>query len=416
MKQQTFLMVLVVLVLAACGGAPQTPAGSSASTTAPAETTAANNAVETSVAATEAPATTAADAATAAATEAPATSSGRATSVPAAATEAPATGGRATIVPAGAATAETGGTQPLQEITMAMAYIPTVQFAHFYVADKKGYYVEEGINVTFDYNFETDVVQRVAQGTGQFGLASGDSVLLARAQGLPIVTIATNSQTFPVVFFSKAEQNITTPEDLKGKTVGIPGRFGASYIGLLALLYANNIQENELNIQEIGFTQAAAVSEDKVQVAAGYGNNEPIQLDQQGIKHNTIRVADSFPLASDGIVTNESIIQSNPELARGFVRATLRGMQDVIANPDEGFTISLEYVTELAAADPATQDLQRKVLTETMTYWQSDLTEQAGLGAIDQASWEATATFLRDSKLLRNEVDLSTAFTTEFLP
>jgi NitT/TauT family transport system substrate-binding protein len=399
MKQQTFLVVLVVLVLAACGGAPQTPAGSSASTTAPAETTAANNAVETSVAPTEAPATTAADAATAAATEAPATG-----------------GGRATIVPNAAATTDAGSTQTLQEITMAMAYIPTVQFAHFYVADKKGYYAEEGIKVSFDYNFETDVVQRVAQGTGQFGLASGDSVLLARAQGLPIVTVATNSQKFPVVFFSKAEQNITTPEDLKGKSVGIPGRFGASYIGLLALLYANNIQESELNIQEIGFTQAAAVSEDKVQVAAGYGNNEPIQLDQQGIDLNIIRVADSFPLASDGIVTNETIIQNDPDLARGFVRATLRGMQDVIADPDEGFTISLEYVTELAAADTATQDLQRKVLTETITYWQSNLTEQAGLGAIDRASWEATATFLRDSKLLRNEVDLNTAFTTDFLP
>ena len=84
--------------------------------------------------------------------------------------------------------------------------------------------------------------QRVAQGTVQFGMASGDSMLLARAQGLPVVTVATNNQRFPTVFFSKADANIKTPADLKGKSVGIPGHFGASYIGLLALLYANQMQ------------------------------------------------------------------------------------------------------------------------------------------------------------------------------
>ena len=73
-----------------------------------------------------------------------------------------------------------------------------------------------------------DVVQRIAQGTVQFGMASGDSILLARAQGLPVVTVATNSQRFAAVFFSKAESNIKTPADLKGKSVGIPGHFGAS--------------------------------------------------------------------------------------------------------------------------------------------------------------------------------------------
>src|SRR5690242_16335607 len=206
-----------------------------------------------------------------------------------------------TTAPADAAPT-TAANQPIREITVAMPYIPNVQFAHFYTADKKGYYAAEGLKITFDYNFETDVVQRVAQGTVQFGMASGDSVLLARAQGLPVMTVATNSQKFPAVFFSKVDANIKTPADLKGKTVGIPGHFGASYIGLLALLYANKMQESDLNVQDIGFAQVAALSEGKVQVASGYGNNEPILLDQQGIKVNVIKVADFYPLASDGII------------------------------------------------------------------------------------------------------------------
>ena len=122
--------------------------------------------------------------------------------------------------------------QVLREITLAMPYIPNVQFAQFYMADKQGYYAAEGIKVNFDYNFETDVVKRVAEGSVQFGMASGDSVLLARGQGLPVRVVATNSQRFPAVFFSKADQNIKTPADLKGKKVGIPGRFVPSLLSI----------------------------------------------------------------------------------------------------------------------------------------------------------------------------------------
>src|SRR4051812_40949000 len=79
-----------------------------------------------------------------------------------------------------------GGGQSVREVTMAMPYIPNVQFAPFYLADKKGYYAAEGLKVTFDYNFQTDVVERVTQGSVQFGNGSGPDVLLARSQGRPV--------------------------------------------------------------------------------------------------------------------------------------------------------------------------------------------------------------------------------------
>ncbi|HWQ15329.1 MAG TPA: ABC transporter substrate-binding protein [Roseiflexaceae bacterium] len=321
----------------------------------------------------------------------------------------------ALLVACGGQGGQAGAPQAARAVTMAMPYIPNVQFAHFYVADRKGYYAAEGLKVTFDYNFETDVVQRTAQGTVHFGAASGDSVLLARAQGLPVVTVATTSQRFPVVFYSKQAAGITRPEDMRGKSVGIPGRFGASYIGLQALLYASKIPEADLNVQEIGFAQVAALAEDKVQVASGYGNNEPVQLAQQGIPVNVIRVADYFPLASDGIIVSEKLIAEQPEVVRGFVRATLRGMQDTIANPDEAFQISLEYIPELKQADEATRQLQRTVLQETLPYWQSEQTAEQGLGFTDEASWRATHTFLRDSGLLKQDVDISQAFTNHFI-
>ncbi|ABU58470.1 MULTISPECIES: ABC transporter substrate-binding protein [Roseiflexus] len=305
----------------------------------------------------------------------------------------------------------------LRPIVMGFPYIPNVQFAHFYLADAKGYYEAEGLDVAFDYNFETDVVQRVAQGTLQFALASGDSVLLARSQGLPIVTVMTNSQRFPTVLFSKAEANITTPKDLTrdGVTVGIPGRFGASWIGLLALLYAENIPREAVNVQEIGFTQVAAITEGKVTVATGYGNNEPIQLERQGIPVNVIRIADYFPLASDGLITGEQLVAGDPDVVRKFVRATLRGMADVIADPDAAFTTALDYIPELKGADQSTQDLQRAVLQATLDYWQSDKTKTEGLGFCDETNWRETYVFLRESGLLATDVDVTKAFTNQFI-
>lgn len=365
------LMFGVLLLLSACG---------TISPNAPAPTTAA--VAPQAATATSAPASTGAPAATEAAS----------------ATIAPA----ATSIPS----------DQLQEVVLAMPYIPNVQFSQFYVADKKGYYAAEGLKLSFDYNFETDVVQRVAQDTLQFGLASGDSVLLARAQGLPVRTVATNSQRFPTVFFSKAENNIVTPADMKGKTVGIPGRFGASYVGLLALLYANKMTEQDIRIQEIGFAQVAALSEDKVQVASGYGNNEPVQLAERGIKLNVIAVADSYQLASDGIITSEKLIKEKPQLVAAFVRASMRGMQDTIADPQAAFEIALGYIPEAQQGDLA---LQRKVLDATLPYWQSDLTKQHGLGYSDGEAWKSTHTFLRDASILKKDVTVEDAFTNEFL-
>jgi NitT/TauT family transport system substrate-binding protein len=339
-------------------------------------------------------------------TSAPATS--------ASATSASATSAPATSAPAQPSAASGGG--PRTSVIIAMPYIPNIQFAPYYIAKARGYYAAAGIDVTFDYQYETDSVQRVAQGNAQFGLAGGDSVLLARAQGLPIVTVATNSQRSPTVFFSKAALNIKTPADLKGKSVGIPGRFGASYIGLLALLYANQMTENDLNIQEVGFAQVQALSEDKIQVASGYGNNEPVQLAQQGIPVNVIKVSDSYDLVSDGLLTNEALIVQQPDLVRGFVQATLHGMQDVIDDPDAAFTLSLEEIPELKSADEATRQLQRQVLQETLPYWQSDGTARNGLGYTDEASWLATHTFLRASGLLTKDVDIKAAVTNAFIP
>jgi NitT/TauT family transport system substrate-binding protein len=304
-------------------------------------------------------------------------------------------------------TADAPATDDLRSVTIAFSFIPNVQFAPFYVADEKGYYEEAGLDVAFDYNFETDTIQRVAQNTVEFAHGSGISVLLAQQQDLPVVTVMTQYQQFPVVFFSLADTPLATAADLQDKAIGIPGRFGASYYGLLALLYASDQQEADMNIQEIGFSQIETLLQERVDVASGYGMNEPVQLREMGEEINILRVADTFPLISDGIITNRDLIESDPDVVRSFVQATLRGMQDTLENTEEAFEISLTYIPEAELSDA---EMQRKVLDASLPYWESD---QSGYSNPD--SWQETHTFLVDVGLLNRPVEVEAAFTNEFL-
>jgi NitT/TauT family transport system substrate-binding protein len=319
-------------------------------------------------------------------------------------------GGTAAPTTENTPTDEPGDARP---ITVAFAFIPNIQFAPFYVADSKGYYADAGLDVSFDYNFETDVVQRVAAWPAsevQFAHNSGLSVMLGRQQGLPITSVMTHYQQFPVVFFSKGDVELSEPEDLQGKSIGIPGRFGASYYAMLALLDAGNMQESELNVQEVGFNQFQLVLQDDIQVASGYAMNEPIKLREEGADVNVLRVADYFPLVSDGIITHEQLIETEPELVRDFVQATLRGLRDTLDDPDEAFELSLPYIPE---ADLSDTTFARAVLEASLPYWES---ENEPLGNADAEQWEQSHALLLEFGLLNEPVDVQEAYTNQFIP
>lgn len=303
----------------------------------------------------------------------------------------------------------------VRRVTLALSYIPNVQFAPYYVARSNGHYAAAGLDVVFDYNFETDVVQRAAQWPQsqiEFATASGASVLLARQQGVPVRSVMTLYQDFPVVFFSKASVPLATPLDLRGRSIGIPGRFGESLYALLALFYVSDLTEDDVRVQEIGFNQVQMILEDRVEVAIGYAMNEPVLLRQQGVAVNVLRAADILPLVANGIVVSERLLAQEPDLVRRFVHASLRGLQDTLANPDEAFTISLAEVPEAELGDP---EFQRQVLLESLPYWHSALTDEYGLGYSNPAAWEQTHQFLLDSGLLTRPVPLAESFTNEFI-
>jgi NitT/TauT family transport system substrate-binding protein len=311
----------------------------------------------------------------------------------------------ASSVAAGSTMPDTG-----TPVSISLGYIPDVQFAPFYVAQERGYYAQEGLKVTIEHTFFQEAVVQVAQGQLTFALAAGDEILAARAQGVPIRMVYQVYQQYPIAIFSKASEGVATPDDLRGTTVGVPARAGATYVGLLGVMDAQDIPEDDVTIAEIGFTQAEAVQTDKVPVAVGYINNEPLLLRENGIDVNVIPVSEYINLVSNGIVASEDRISNDPDTIRRFLRATARGLQDTLDDPDGAFEIALGVIPEIPEAQRAQQ---REKLAQTLPLWRSEASEQNGLGYSDPAAWQTTYTFLRDSGILQQDIDVTEAFTNE---
>lgn len=308
--------------------------------------------------------------------------------------------------------ATSGSAKTTQSVVIALSYIPNVQFAPFYVAKDKGYFAEEGLTVTFQYGSIDNLMGLVGTGQVPFALASGDEVLQARAGGFPVTYIATNYQKYPVALASLKSKGIKTAADLKGKTIGIPGPFGSTYIGLKAILAAARLTEDDVKIQTIGFTQREAISQGKVDAAMVYSMNEPVQLQKAGLEINVIEVSSLSSIASVGLVTGEGQINNNPDLVKKVVRATTRGIKDTIANPDAAFESSVKVAPEAKGDNP---DLQKAVLKETVRFMTADNVKDQPYGYSDPKVWDASVQFLFDNKLIKTKVDPTTVYSNKFV-
>lgn len=298
----------------------------------------------------------------------------------------------------------------LETVALGLGFIPNVQFAPYYVGIEKGFYRDAGINLELSYGFENDYLKLVGVGEYPFMVGSGDQVVLGRAQGLPVRYVLNWYSRYPVVVFAKADRAITTPADLAGTRVGIPGAFGASYVALRGILEAAGLTEQEIKLESIGFTQAAAVSEDKVDAAVDYAVNGPVVLALAGIPTTQIALDNYLVIPANGIVTNETMIAERPELVQAMVRATQQAIDYTLANPDEAFAIALKSVPEAGGDN---ESASRAVFDASLAYW----TPRQGQtpGATDLADWQAAAEFMQRIGLVDTAVDADTLFTNQFV-
>jgi NitT/TauT family transport system substrate-binding protein len=311
----------------------------------------------------------------------------------------------------------TGGTSPSPSartpLVVGLGFIPSVQFAPFYLAEQEGWYADAGLDVSFQFTIDPDLVTLVGQGAIDVGSADGTSVIPAVSQGIPIRYVATIYGQFPSIVFTRRSSGITSAADLEGVRLGIPGRYGSSWIMLQALLGSADLTPDDLEIVEYpDFGQGAALAQGAVDAATGFANNEPVQLELSGVEAYVLYVDDTIALPGPGLIAGTATLDTKGDAIRAFVAATLRAMDEIAADPGRGLEAAIAAVPELAEQ----RETQLEILRATVFTWQSPLTERDGFGTIDRDGWAASVAFMTDLGLVPNPVTVDALVSDDFLP
>jgi putative riboflavin transport system substrate-binding protein len=281
-------------------------------------------------------------------------------------------------------------------LTVGLGFIPSVQFAQFYLAQQAGYYADAGLTVTLQNKIDPDLITLLGQGAVDIGSGDGTSVIPAVSQGIPVVYAATMYGKFPSVVLAKEDSGIAAAADLKGRKIGIPGKYGSSWIMLQALLASADLTVDDVEIVEYpDFGQATALQQGAVDAATGFANNEPIQLRNAGIEPVVLTIDDVVPLPGPGLVTGTQTLATKRDALQRFTDATLRAMDEIAADPQVGLDATFALVPDLAQ-DPA---LQRQILDATIATW-----GEAPYGAIDRDGWQQSLDFMGTLGLVPNPV------------
>lgn len=297
------------------------------------------------------------------------------------------------------------------ELTIGLTYVPDVQFAPFYVAQDRGYYADAGVDVTLRHHGQQEsLFGALEAGEEDLVVAGGDEMLQARAEGVDVVSVATLYQQYPVVLIVPAGSDITEPADLAGRTVGVPGTFGETWFGLLTMLDQAGLTQEDVNVETIGYTQQAALTAGHVDAVMGFVNNDVVRFGQAGIDVEAVPLADGeVPLVGIGLGARGDVLSQDEDAVAAVVAATLRGVEDVLADPDAALDITAEHVPGLTADRAAA----RAALDASAELYTAD---GAAPGSVDPSAWEAMAEFMAGAGLLGDSgLTVADAFRTDLV-
>jgi ABC-type nitrate/sulfonate/bicarbonate transport system substrate-binding protein len=298
---------------------------------------------------------------------------------------------------------------PVEQITFMAGFKPQADlpFVGVYVAQEKGYFKAQGLDVTIQHAVSGEHVQLVATGRVQFSTGTGGDVLKRVAQAdVPLVSIAVIGQRDDQAFAVRADSPIKTLKDWEGKLVGYKSTPSADY---LAMLKIGGVDRSKVREVAVGF-DPRVLATGQVDVYPVFAANEPDTLARQGI---AVRLFDptTYGIPAFGLtyMTNRDLVATRPDLVKRFLRAALKGIEDAIADRDGAIDIVLKYAPGEDRAH------QRYMLDTEIEAALTDQSRARGIGTTTREQWSALEAFLSDYGALPKRVDVGTVFTDTFV-
>ncbi len=295
------------------------------------------------------------------------------------------------------------------KVTLMLDWVPNTNHTGIYVALDQGWYEQEGIGLEIIQPGETGVEQVVGAGQAQFGISFAEWLTAARAEDIPIVSVAAIIQHNTSGFASRAELGLTAPADLEGKRYGGSG-LDIERAMLQALMACDGASADEVQFVDVGWADFFVVTEREVDFSWIYYAWTGVEAEVRQVPLNVIWLRDYLECVPDYytpvIITNEALIADNPELVRRFLAATARGYRYAIDNPAEAAAILAEHAEADAELVRRSQEWLSPRYVEDAPEW----------GYQELAVWERFTSWMNDNGLVSREVSPESAFTNEFLP
>lgn len=298
----------------------------------------------------------------------------------------------------------------LTEITLVLDWTPNTNHTGFYVAVNEGFYEEEGLKVNIVQPPEDGATTMVASGQAEFGVDFQDYLapVYTSDENIPITAVAAMIQHNTSGLISLKEDNINSPKDLEGKnyaTWDLP----VEKAMMQNIVEADGGDFSKVNlIPEYVENEAAALQQD-IDAIWIYYAWAGISTKQAGLETNTLFFKDlnpAFDFYSPVIVSNTDWLENNPDVAKAFLRATKKGYEFAIDDPDKAAEILVKQVPELSI------DLVKESQEWLSPQYKAEVSQW---GYIDQTRWDSFYKWLSDNGL-SEEIPAGYGFTNEYLP
>jgi len=304
-------------------------------------------------------------------------------------------------------------TAELAKTTIGLTYIPNVQFSPFYVAETQGSFTTAGVNAELRHHGASEgLFTALVAGQEQFVVAGADEMLQARSQGMDLVAVSAYYRSYPVVVIVPASSPITSLADVKGRSIGIPGKYGESWFGLQVALRSAGLAESDVQIKEIGYTQQAALRSGKVDAIIGFSNNDLVQSALSSFAARSLPISSTdVPLVGASLITTGAYAKAHPEVVRSVVAGTLAGVKAVVADPAAALSASAGYIPGLDAG--ATKAAGEATLAATVPLWKG--ADGVINGRLDSSQWAKMAEFMAANGLTATAQDPTLAMSNDYL-
>ena len=291
-------------------------------------------------------------------------------------------------------------------VSLRLPWFPNTQFSGSYVAAAKGYFAEEGLDVTINPGgFDVNSITLVAAGSDTFGLHDTGSLLFAAAEDIPLMTVATYFHKHPGAVMALEASGIETLEDFVGKRIGFAE--GGPWQLTQAMLAKNGIDVDDLEQVAIGF-DLAPILDGSVDLKTVFATNEPILAELQGFPARVFVPYDyGVETSANALFTTQDYFEDNPDVVCGMVRAISRGWEFAFENPEEALDIVI-------AVDPENLDREKEARS-LEAIKDAVLTPDAvadGIGSMKHSRWETVDEVMRTYGGLDVDVDLNSVYSS----